>query len=246
MKPYTAEGAKEALALLEAGTSFDIAILDYHMPGMDGMQLGKLLKQRGNTFPLVMLSSIYRPEEQVKESRQIFDAFVMKPAKQSYLFKVLINTLNPRKTRLIPTRKKRSLRLDTQLSKHLPMNILVAEDNLINQKLIGRVLEQLGYTFDLAENGLEVLDQLKQNTYHIILMDVQMPEMDGLDATRQIRHQFPEQDHPFIIAMTANAMQGDKERCLDAGMDDYLSKPAKPAIIQEKLQKWGKKALGIK
>ena len=106
-----------------------------------------------------------------------------------------------------------------------PLNILVAEDNLINQKLISRVLDKLGYAPSTANNGLEAVNMLKETSYDLILMDVQMPQLDGLEATRKIRSEF--QVQPFIVALTANAMLEDKENCLAAGMDDYISKPIK-------------------
>jgi CheY-like chemotaxis protein len=105
-----------------------------------------------------------------------------------------------------------------------PLRILLAEDNLVNQKLATRLLEQMGYRVDLASNGLEALESVARQTYDVVLMDVQMPEMDGLDATRQLNTTYG-QDRPRIIAMTANAMQGDREMCLAAGMDDYIPKP---------------------
>lgn len=116
------------------------------------------------------------------------------------------------------------------------MNILVAEDNLVNQKLIGHILTRLGYDFALKENGKEVIDELMENHYDVLLMDVQMPEMDGLEATRFIRKDNRKQ--PVIIALTANAMQGDQEECLQAGMNDYLSKPVKLEELVKMLEKW--------
>jgi len=243
MQPVTAEGGRQALALLDQGKQFDIGILDYHMPEMDGMELGRAIRQHPSAFPLIMLSSIYRPEEQLEESRNIFEAFVMKPAKQTYLLNVLVNTLSPRRPRVVPGRNQKAPRLDALLGQRLPLRILVAEDNPINQKITRKVLAQFGYEADLAENGLQVLQRLQQQPYHLILMDVQMPEMDGLEASRQIRASFPPHLQPCIIAMTANAMQGDREICLQAGMDDYISKPAKPLTIQHILEKWGQKVL---
>ena len=115
----------------------------------------------------------------------------------------------------------------------MPVKILLAEDNLINQKVAVRMLEKIGHRIDVVSNGREVVDLLKRVGYEIILMDVMMPEMDGLETTRHIRSKFPEKQQPYIIALTANAMTEDREKCLDAGMDDYLSKPIKRDMLKE-------------
>jgi CheY-like chemotaxis protein len=115
--------------------------------------------------------------------------------------------------------------LDAELGSRHPLRILVAEDNVVNQKLALRILEKLGYRADIAANGLEVLEALERQPYDLLLSDVQMPEMDGLEATRRILERWSEGERPWIVAMTAEAMQGDRERCLEAGMDDYLTKP---------------------
>jgi len=128
---------------------------------------------------------------------------------------------------------------DRPLGERLPLSILVAEDNPINLQLIMFLLKKLGYTADHAGNGKEALECLMRQSYDIVLMDVQMPEMDGLSATREIVRRFPEADRPIIIAMTANAMAEDRAACLEAGMNDYASKPLKPGIVKELLEKWG-------
>ena len=115
------------------------------------------------------------------------------------------------------------------------MRILLAEDNVVNQKLALRILQQMGYRADLASNGLEAVDSVARQVYDVVLMDVQMPEMDGLDATRAICARWPVGERPRIIAMTANAMQGDREECLGAGMDDYLTKPIRVDRLVEAL-----------
>jgi len=119
------------------------------------------------------------------------------------------------------------MNFDTEIGRRHPLRILVAEDNVVNQKVALRFLEKIGYRADVAFNGLEVLDALKRQSYDVILMDGQMPEMDGEQATMEIRKQWPADQQPRIIAMTANAMQGDRERYLSAGMDDYLTKPVR-------------------
>ncbi|MBI4631240.1 MAG: response regulator, partial [Chloroflexi bacterium] len=128
---------------------------------------------------------------------------------------------------------------DPGLGQRLPLKILLAEDNAVNQKLAVRLLERMGYRADIAANGLEVIAALERQRYDVILMDMQMPEMDGLDATRRIRRELAPQVQPRIIAMTANAMQGDREMCLEAGMDDYVSKPIQVKDLQTALERWG-------
>ena len=131
---------------------------------------------------------------------------------------------------------------DAQLAERLPLRLLLAEDNAVNQKLALQMLRKMGYRADIAGNGLEVLEALERQPYDIVLMDVQMPELDGLETTRRIRTQAAQGGaQPRIIAMTANAMQGDREQCLDAGMDDYISKPIQVKELQAALERWGQR-----
>ena len=139
-----------------------------------------------------------------------------------------------------PLESKEQALFDPELGRRLPLKILLAEDNAVNQKLATRLLERMGYRADIAANGLEVIAALERQRYDLILMDVQMPEMDGLDATRHIRREFESTVQPRIIAMTANAMQGDREMCLEAGMDDYVSKPIQVKDLQAALEHWGR------
>ena len=128
---------------------------------------------------------------------------------------------------------------DAGLSQRLPLRILLAEDNTVNQKVALRLLERMGYRADVVANGLEVLEALQRQSYDVILMDVQMPEMDGLESSRAIHEGWPAEQRPRIVAMTANAMQGDREECLAAGMDDYLTKPIQIKALQEALERVG-------
>ena len=125
--------------------------------------------------------------------------------------------------------------LDPGMAARHPLRILLAEDNVVNQKLAMRILQQMGYRADLASNGIEAVESVKRQAYDVILMDVQMPEMDGLEASRRITAKWPAGARPRIVAMTANAMQGDREMCLAAGMDDYVTKPIRVERLVEAL-----------
>jgi signal transduction histidine kinase/DNA-binding response OmpR family regulator/HPt (histidine-containing phosphotransfer) domain-containing protein/PAS domain-containing protein len=208
------------------GCSFDVAILDMQMPDMDGLTLAREIRRLQGPYsklPLIMLTSLGRRE--VNEDMEEFAAFLTKPMKPSPLFDALVGIFTGQPTRVVPRDTEEEPQFDAQMGQHWPLRILLAEDNATNQKLALRLLGRMGYQADVAANGLETLEALKRQVYDVVLMDVQMPEMDGLEATRHIRREWPEAQQPHVIAMTANAMQGDREMCLAAGMDDYVSKP---------------------
>jgi CheY-like chemotaxis protein len=224
MLPRSTASPQEALAWVRQGDPFDLAILDLHMPEMDGITLGANLRSlpKAKSLPLILLSSMGGNADELKA--ELFAACLMKPIRPSALFDVLhgIFAAQPaqagRPTLARPT-------LDPEMAAHHPLHILLAEDNAVNQKLALRLLSQMGYRADVAANGLEAIQAVGRQPYDVVLMDVQMPEMDGLEATREICARWSVSERPRIIAMTANAMQGDRELCLAAGMDDYLSKP---------------------
>jgi GAF domain-containing protein/CheY-like chemotaxis protein/tetratricopeptide (TPR) repeat protein len=236
MQTRDSETPREALGWIRRGDPFDLAILDMHMPGMDGVTLaGKIRKLKGvNPFPLVLFSSIGRRESDADPG--LFSAFLGKPIKPSQLFDTLATIFAE-----TPTEQKRTaplkVQMDPQMARRHPLRILLAEDILVNQKLALRLLEQMGYRADVASNGLEAIQSVERQPYDVILMDVQMPEMDGLEATRKICARWPRGQRPTIIAMTANAMQGDREMCLEAGMDDYVSKPIRTDELVKALMK---------
>jgi CheY-like chemotaxis protein/HPt (histidine-containing phosphotransfer) domain-containing protein len=171
-----------------------------------------------------------------------FAAYLHKPIKPSQLYNVLLSLFaaqeEPTRPALNPTWT-RDTPFDASLGQRLPLRLLLAEDNTVNQKLALRLLERMGYRADVVGNGLEVLEAVQRQHYDVILMDVQMPEMDGLEATRLIHQAWSVEQRPRIIAMTANAMQGDREECLAAGMDDYLTKPIQINALQEALERAG-------
>lgn len=231
MLTRVARSGLEALALLSQEQLFDVVLIDKQMPGMDGLALAAEIRKHPSyqKLPLVLLNSIGQPETS-DASTANFTAFLNKPIKQSHLYKVLIQLLvgQPSQLRAVPSRLEL---VDSKLAQRLPLRILLAEDNLVNQKVGVCLLQQLGYEADVVSNGLEVLEALNHQPYDVILMDVQMPQLDGLATTQRIVSEWPASERPWIIALTANAMQGDREMCLETGMNDYISKP----ICLEKL-----------
>jgi PAS domain S-box-containing protein len=219
------DAPKQALEWVASGESFEAAILDMHMPEMDGLELAIEIRktEAGREIPLLMLTSLGGREEVRAEDRVEFAAFLTKPIKPSQLFNALSRVFAVDAEPSQP--KPEAPTLDTHMADRLPLRILLAEDNVINQKVALRILSRLGYRADVAGNGLEAIDALERQPYDVVLMDMQMPELDGLDATRHIRKEISDKRQPRIIATTANAMEGDRELCLEAGMDDYVSKP---------------------
>jgi PAS domain S-box-containing protein len=218
----------EALEWLRHGDPFDLAILDMQMPDMDGVELASEIRKLeaahpdAARLPLVLFTSL-GGREIARESTE-FAAILSKPLRQSALFDVLMSIFAGQPQ---PAARAASegVALDASMASRHPLRVLLAEDNAVNQKLALRLLSKMGYRADVAGNGLEVIQAVERQPYDVILMDVQMPEMDGLEATRRLCAQLEAPQRPRIIAMTANAMQGDREMCLAAGMDDYLSKP---------------------
>ncbi len=221
---------REALEWLDAGAGFDVAILDMHMPEMDGVALARAIRSHGAPPPLVLFSSLGRRE--AGDAEALFAAFLTKPIRQSQLFDVLAGLFAAEPA---PKAAPAAARIDPSMAARHPLRILLAEDNVVNQKLALRLLQQMGYRADLASNGIEAVESVERQDYDVVLMDVQMPEMDGLDATRAICARWPTGERPRIVAMTANAMAGDREMCLAAGMDDYLTKPIRVERLVEAL-----------
>jgi CheY-like chemotaxis protein/HPt (histidine-containing phosphotransfer) domain-containing protein len=206
------------------------------MPGMDGLQLARAIAlQCGKSAPpLVMLSSSALRAGDPGAS-EMFAARLSKPVKHSQLFTVLIEVVHGRRA-AAPAAP--AQRMDPSLARRYPMRILVVEDSTINQKLAVGMLSKFGYMADLASNGLEAVEMARRNPYDLVFMDLQMPVMDGLEASRRIHSQLPAARMPRIVAMTANAMPSDRQRCIDAGMDDYIAKPILPAGVQALIEKW--------
>ena len=278
MLTRAAHSGTQALDWLHQGESFDLAILDMQMPGMDGLTLATEIRKKPGYqgLPLVMLTSIGKPESSDPSQMNHFAAFLHKPIKQSQLYEILNQVVIGQPIKVRPTCSI-SPEIDPNLGQRAPLKILLAEDNVVNQQVALHLLQRLGYRADVVGNGLEVLEALHRQSYDLVLMDVQMPEMDGLTATRHIcqegsftwglgevnehpensdtnkqpnnaksqtrphnkvrGRQNPTSKRPRIIAMTANAMQGDREMCLEAGMDDYISKPIRMEELVRALTK---------
>ena len=234
MQPVSAYTPEEALDMLRRGEAFDIAILDMQMPDMDGIGLAQAIRDLGSAasrLPLVLLTSLGQRDP--RPEMEIFAGFLTKPMKPSALFDMLVSIFTGQPVRVQARKGTKSSTFDAGMARKQPLRILVAEDNAINQKLALAVLERLGYRADVAANGVEALHALERQAYDVVLMDMQMPEMDGLEATRRLRQDLLPAQQPHVIAMTANAMQSDREECLRAGMDDYISKPVRiEALVQ--------------
>jgi CheY-like chemotaxis protein len=219
---------QQALRLLKTRAQPDLVIIDMHMPDMDGIELGQLIKQSW-PVPLILFGSPRGNDR--KESPDLFSSVLNKPFRSSQLVKSVTDALRIER---FAGKESKMPKLSEDFAMHYPYKILIAEDILMNQKLIIWVLSKLGYKPDLAGNGLEVLEMMQKESYDVILMDLQMPEMDGLEATRIIRETYGAL--PLIIALTANVVSEDRERCLMAGMNDYISKPINLELLTKSLR----------
>ena len=230
-----AAGAQEALEKLQDAASdrFDVVIMDMHMPGMNGITLAKVIKAdpRLSRARLIILTSLGHLMDDQQLERLGIDACLVKPVKQARLYECLTGRNH------LPHKPAQDVAAPVSAVPVETLRVLLAEDNIINQKVAVAQLRKLGYTPDVVGNGLEALEAAKRTHYDIILMDCQMPEMDGYEASQQIRlREKNEGSKPvYIIAMTANAMQGDREKCLQASMNDYLSKPVKDSDLKAAL-----------
>ncbi|HKU74335.1 MAG TPA: response regulator, partial [Pyrinomonadaceae bacterium] len=242
MRHVEAESGKSALALLRSAAAtdeaFDLAILDLMMPGMDGFELARIIKRDPSiaATPLVMLTSYGERGGSAAAQQLGIAAYLAKPIRQAALFECLANvvrTPHAAKILALPT-KAPAIEVKPASNKL----ILIAEDNVVNQKVAIRQLRKLGYRADAVANGREVLEALARIPYDLVLMDCQMPEMDGYEATAAIRRHEPAPQRTPVIAMTAHALEGDRARCIAAGMDDYVSKPVKPEELQRVLERY--------
>jgi signal transduction histidine kinase/DNA-binding response OmpR family regulator len=238
MEASTVATGDEALQLLEDQHTFDLAILDCRQEEIEGPMFAELLRKRQPQLPIILLTSIGAQELRRRAEAHGLSAFLTKPVKQSALFDAIVQAVNSQP--VLPQKKSStSPKIDPELARKVPLTILLAEDNAVNQKVALHILKRLGYSANVASNGLEVLTMVEKRHYDVILMDLQMPELDGIEATRRLREAWKGRTTrtPRIAAMTANAMQGDREMCLAAGMDDYISKPVQIDELIEMLRR---------
>ena len=238
MQSQQTELPSEALRWIRSGERFDIAILDMQMPDMDGLTLASNIhrveaEMSKSKTPLVMLTSLGYTETAGVD----FAAYMTKPVKPSQLLDTVVAVLAGQPTRILEQRPASESLFDPEMGQRHPLSILLTEDNVTNQTVILHLLERLGYQADVVDCGQKALDSLERQMVDVILMDIQMSEMDGLEATTRIREQWPGEDGPYIIAMTASAMKGDRERAIEAGMNDYVSKPIRIQALIEALYK---------
>jgi PAS domain S-box-containing protein len=238
MEPVAVELPSEALALIEQGEHFDVAALDMVMPEMDGLELARQIRRLRDEreLPLVLLTSLAGLPR--ARSAEEFSAQLAKPVRASQLYNALVSVLTE------PVKEPAAVEAapGDGMAETSSLRILLAEDSAVNQKVALRILDKLGYRADVAWNGLEALEALEREQYDVVLMDVQMPELDGLDATRRICERWPAESRPRIIAMTANAMIEDREACFAAGMDDYVAKPFRAEELADALSRAGELA----
>ena len=246
MQPQAVENSAQAMELFRKGMTFDLALVDAVLPGMDGAAVAAEIQKlpAATMMPVVFLTAFGKKDGGAQDARVMFAHTVNKPVRPVQLCTILERALlSPR----IPAGQTEPARTEVSLALRLPLRILIVDDNAINQKVAVRILQQLGYQPSVAANGREALEAIGQEPFDLVFMDVMMPEMDGLDATRQIRkrqmsgEQKNFQSRIIICAMTAHAMAGDREKCLGAGMDDYLAKPVRPKDVRDMIEKWGGK-----
>jgi PAS domain S-box-containing protein len=235
MLPHLAASADEALRILDKSTPFDVILLDHQIPDVENENLVKHIRQQihGDQSAIILMTSLI---PQIDIDRLMINDHLSKPIRPSQLFNSLVN-LFAKETFSSPHAKTKG-RIDRKLGTQFPLRILLAEDNPVNQKVTLLTLKTMGYTASIANNGAEALEALHHVQYDLVLMDIQMPVMDGLEATRHIVEELKD-NRPRIIAITANAMKGDEEKCLKAGMDGYLSKPVRINELQNILAEWG-------
>jgi two-component system sensor histidine kinase/response regulator len=237
MIPVGAASGPSALTLLsDVHCHFDAVILDYHMPEMDGLALAQAIRSSGrlSQVSLILLSSLGSVNPSSLTDATRVDAFLTKPVRRTRLFNALHAVLGSSPGQIDPADCGKNQRTKTTAVRK--GRILVVEDNVINQRVTRKLVEKLGYDVDVAANGKEALAALDRTSYLLILMDCQMPVMDGFEATKHIREQ--SRLRTPILALTASAMDEDRERCMEAGMDGYLTKPLQAARLEEALNEW--------
>jgi signal transduction histidine kinase/ligand-binding sensor domain-containing protein/DNA-binding response OmpR family regulator len=236
LRTVQAGSGSEALEILSRNAAFDLVLTDMQMPNMDGYMLAECIREKYPHLPIILLSSL--GDEYKKNNPKLFHSILTKPIRHHALGKHIFSGLRQQE-QTVSNEIKFQEKLHPNFSMLYPLDILIAEDNLINQQVILNILNKMGYHPEMVENGQAAVEATERKPFDLILMDMQMPEMDGLEASRIIRSQNLDKQ-PVIIALTANTMLGDEKRCLDAGMNDYIGKPFKLEELVNKLEKWAK------
>ncbi len=239
-----AHNSNQALSLLqeavETQNPFDLALIDYQMPDMDGEALARAISADAmiSHTPLILVITISHQGDAGRMLEAGFDTYLTKPVKQSHLYDAIMAAVGLQQKGKSVDKKIPAAKFNLNKPKRGQFKILVVEDNIVNQKVAARMLEKAGYFCDVAANGIEALEALSRISYDLVFMDCQMPVMNGYEATRKIRRLEGEKKHTPIVAMTANALKGDRKKCIDAGMDDYISKPVDNYVLLDILVKY--------
>lgn len=235
MVPMEAPDIDEALAMIQQGRNVDIVLLDYGLPGISELDGVRQLRSQSalHHTPLILLTPINQRNLRQRRGALAVSGILSKPIKPAELYDLLLRQLDTTTTVATPAAQ------PAPTTHHRrPLHILLAEDNVVNQKVASRMLERLGYHADIVQNGAEALAALQREDYDIVLMDVHMPEMDGLDATRHIRRERKRGRRPYIIALTAAALPEDEEKCMEAGMDDFITKPVRTPDLNTVIERY--------
>jgi len=246
MQAEAVDDTGPAIQMLRKGIKFDVALVDAQLPGLNGSMVATEMRTFPSAamMPIVFLTALGKKSGGTDDTHVVFAHTVSKPVKPAQLCAALERALLSQRT---PAGQSAPAKPDVALATRLPLRILLVDDNAINQKVAMRILQQMSYQPELAGNGREALDVIERQPVDFIFMDVMMPEMDGLEATRLIRKKQMAGGHKHyqsrivIVAMTAHAMQGDREKCMASGMDDYLAKPIRPKDVRDMIEKWGGK-----
>jgi CheY-like chemotaxis protein len=206
---------------------------------MDGISLAEVVRKlrAGQALQILLLTSVHLRAGDPRAAATGISVSVFKPIRPKQLLESLRQVFDPQRPSLQKTAS--SSMFDPLLGSRLPLRILVADDNLVNQKVSQALLDKLGYRANVVSNGLEVLHALELQPYDLVFLDVQMPEMDGCSAAREILRRWSEEDRPRLVALTGAAMLGDREKCMEAGMDDYISKPIRIVDLRSAIERWG-------
>lgn len=232
---------REALDWIAGGAEFDVCVIDYLMPKMDGLELAQRIRQeKGQAAPPIILCSASTPsgsEFRQKVAGMAFSAVLTKPAKSRHLLKALHDAVRPDADESTPAKTEKPKATEAACRPDgAPLTMLVVDDNRINQKVASKILARLGYAPDIVSSGEEAVRACMAGRYDVVLMDIEMPEMDGIAATALIRQKLPNPEQPYVVALTANAMAQERERYLRSGLDDYLSKPLDVGALNASLR----------